>query len=626
MGPNDTLPVGEAEEYAPDKLPAPMTAEEVVAAISDGYLAPGVNSAIGRQYARLKKREEGIEDDKDTETHVPSDEELRGGYVDDTGKWISHATAYKSLRKGEKALNDQTQHNEGYRRKMQTKFMTLSQIVARRQELIKKDEQGREAGIDTSIDDTELDAITGNQRKTKQEKIEEQRQRLHDQNSKVRVDLEAAKKRVNRQRYAGTGTYEQQATVKTIISQANNNFETAEEMLERLQLDDVASDSTIEDDLERDEVGVRKSPEYLSSLLSHDHTGIEMNKFSSMLSEMKQQNHLHTMSKEALPPGYEAAIKGATSSKQAREAAGIYIGNTNVYSSAHDRLVRYQEEVKQFKNTGDRVQKLANRMGALSGQMELMQYGALLKPLFKNISKVAQRLGAGPEGPHDKVEGMKEQLEAQQREMRPDTANDSKASRTSMTKTPRVQTRNSRTPIADVPQRKSYVESGRLGAGRIEFTDDSGDYALEPEPTPRSPTLEEIRCRARKKEKEFAKATYIMDETDVYIRRQLDMPKPPKQPVVPPPYTLPDEQELRQALQEDSPDSNAVSPRNILRNCLKKTERRSGASRHINWTLFDEINDAKTQLSERIKRPQTWKEREEQKEKLHARREAEYQA
>eukprot|EP01138_Halocafeteria_seosinensis_P009617 gb/GECG01009827.1/.p1 GENE.gb/GECG01009827.1/~~gb/GECG01009827.1/.p1 ORF type:complete len:635 (+),score=106.24 gb/GECG01009827.1/:1-1905(+) len=619
MGPGETLAAGEAEEYAPDRLPAPMTSEEIVGAISDGYLAPGVNSSIGREYARLKRQEEDSEPvDNDKPRQRDPEDDARGGYVDDTGKWISSTEAHNSLRRAAKEYTRETHRassrgeNDANAPQINRKYLSLSQIVERRLMLADPKKTDYNSHPHAVADGEELDDLTNDGRTNLREKLDEEYRKRHDQSRRVRVDLKESRKRVNATRFAGTGPDEIKEPSKQKVVGQGNTFETAEEMLQRIELEDAGSDSTLEDDLPDGVERPQVPPEYVHTLMSYSQgEGSGLNKFNTVLSDLDRRQMLQEQQNSNLPPGYEAAIKAGNSSSQAGKAAGIYVGNTSVTSSAHDRLLKYQNEVAEFKNTGNRVQALANRMGALSGQMELMQYGALLKPLFKNISRLTQRLGAGPEGPHDKVEAMKAKLEERNANS---TARSSDRARSNIQSSSAANSSRPRTkPTLDIPIRKSYAESGRLGQGQLQFTDDSGNYLLEPSVTPRSPTVDEIKARARSKEKQFKEARYVMDETEVAVRRQLGMPNPPKQTVIPPPYTLPDEDELRGVLLEESSQRKPPT-QDVLKDAVKQTRRKPSKVSQIDWTLFDEIQNAKEDLAKRLNRPQTIKEKHEAEE------------
>lgn len=56
-----------------------------------------------------------------------------------------------------------------------------------------------------------------------------------------------------------------------------------------------------------------------------------------------------------------------------------------------------EKEIAEFNQLGSRVQRLADTLGAISGAMEMQQYGALLKPIFSNMESLMTRLGAAPQ-------------------------------------------------------------------------------------------------------------------------------------------------------------------------------------------------------------------------------------
>jgi hypothetical protein len=98
----------------------------------------------------------------------------------------------------------------------------------------------------------------------------------------------------------------------------------------------------------------------------------------------------------ALPPGMLAARRANAAAAIARARVNGTVGETDVQDKRAERRKAIEEEIAEFNRQGARVQKLADKLGAVSGVMELAQYSTLLKPLFDTMNKLSERLGAAP--------------------------------------------------------------------------------------------------------------------------------------------------------------------------------------------------------------------------------------
>lgn len=93
-----------------------------------------------------------------------------------------------------------------------------------------------------------------------------------------------------------------------------------------------------------------------------------------------------------LAPGLAGARAGAAAAAIAMARAKGTIGHTNVRSTAVDMAETRKEEQKSMDIQSLRIGQLAGQISAVSAQAELMQYGALAKPLMDGISTLAQHL------------------------------------------------------------------------------------------------------------------------------------------------------------------------------------------------------------------------------------------
>jgi len=99
----------------------------------------------------------------------------------------------------------------------------------------------------------------------------------------------------------------------------------------------------------------------------------------------------------SLPPGMLASRRAGAAATIAKARALGLVGGTVVQDRRAERRQAIELEIAEFNRQGDRVQKLADKLGAVSGAMETQQYGALLKPLFDNMGKLMERLNVTPD-------------------------------------------------------------------------------------------------------------------------------------------------------------------------------------------------------------------------------------
>ena len=86
-----------------------------------------------------------------------------------------------------------------------------------------------------------------------------------------------------------------------------------------------------------------------------------------------------------MPPGLLAARRAEAASTIARARATGMVGHTLVAGRREERRLEIEAEMDEFRRMGSRVQMLTEKLGAVSGAAETMQYGALLKPMFTNM-------------------------------------------------------------------------------------------------------------------------------------------------------------------------------------------------------------------------------------------------
>ena len=179
-----------------------------------------------------------------------------------------------------------------------------------------------------------------------------------------------------------------------------------------------------------------------------------------------------------MPPGLAAARRAEAAATLAQAQAEGRIGRTQVNSSAAEKQELAEKELAEFQRVGHRVHSLVDKLGAMSGQMELVQYGALLKPAFGAMAKVMDKLGAGPKGPHDKAA---ESKAAHMQRMRGRLAK-------AATKTDGLGG-ESCPSLPTVPEELlqpslGFGEAGGLGDDEVRFTADDGDVFIQPVPAP----------------------------------------------------------------------------------------------------------------------------------------------
>ena len=95
-----------------------------------------------------------------------------------------------------------------------------------------------------------------------------------------------------------------------------------------------------------------------------------------------------------LAPGLAGARAGAAASVIAASRAKGTIGQTNVRKTALDRAEMRTKEQETMDRQSIRIQQLTQKIAAVSGQAELLQYGALTKPLMDGMATLQQHLMA----------------------------------------------------------------------------------------------------------------------------------------------------------------------------------------------------------------------------------------
>lgn len=97
---------------------------------------------------------------------------------------------------------------------------------------------------------------------------------------------------------------------------------------------------------------------------------------------------------DRLPPGLEGARRGAAAATIASSAVKGTIGHTLVQKTKLDRdEIRLKEE-KEMNATSARISQLESQVAAVAGQAELVQYGALTKPLMDGMASLMTHLMA----------------------------------------------------------------------------------------------------------------------------------------------------------------------------------------------------------------------------------------
>ena len=170
--------------------------------------------------------------------------------------------------------------------------------------------------------------------------------------------------------------------------------------------------------------------------------------------------------KAKMPPGLQAARDADAAFTLAKARAQGRIGRTSVRSTAADRKAAAEEEQKKFDQVGDRVNSLVEKLGALSGQMETIQYGAMLKPAFGVMAKVMNKIGAGPKGAFDPAGELRERQQLEQKSA----------------------LLGSESSVSVDPVHQAYGPSGGLGdSDVVHFRDAQGSHFVQPKPKLLSP-------------------------------------------------------------------------------------------------------------------------------------------
>jgi len=95
-----------------------------------------------------------------------------------------------------------------------------------------------------------------------------------------------------------------------------------------------------------------------------------------------------------LPPGLAGARRGAAAATIASSRRRGVVGTSAVISHAAEKAAMRREELAVMDSSSSRVNSLAARVAALTGQAELVQYGALAKPLMDGMAALAMQLTA----------------------------------------------------------------------------------------------------------------------------------------------------------------------------------------------------------------------------------------
>ena len=223
----------------------------------------------------------------------------------------------------------------------------------------------------------------------------------------------------------------------------------------------VAEAMSLAQSLGQGSTGARALPAYIVCQLA----AASKQEISAMNTEVRELQRkqakaaLLRAQKARLPPGLLGAREAQAASEQASAKAHGHVGRTQVRTDREERMANALAELKSFSVVGDRVARLVDKMGALSGQMEMVQYGALTKPLFSAMNKFSSKLGAGADGPvvppppGAVAEG-------------DDDPGLSKST-------------------VDIPTRQGFNDAGGLGPEKVDFTRNDGGHFVAPRaPTP----------------------------------------------------------------------------------------------------------------------------------------------
>ncbi len=218
-------------------------------------------------------------------------------------------------------------------------------------------------------------------------------------------------------------------------------------------------------------------PDYLYSMMG-DSAHEDIGSFNPGVMEKQKLVDAAYKDRELLakmPPGLQAARDADAARTLARAKVEGRIGRTTIRNTAADRKAAAEEEKEKFDQVGARVNSLVEKLGALSGQMETIQYGAMLKPAFGVMAKVMNKIGAGPKGTFDPAGDLKQRQHLQQQSAllgkEPEDTTD--------------------------PVHAAYGPSGGLGdTDVVRFEDDQGSHFVHPKPKPLSPRSQ---VKARRK-------------------------------------------------------------------------------------------------------------------------------
>ncbi|KAA0159602.1 hypothetical protein FNF28_05806 [Cafeteria roenbergensis] len=155
--------------------------------------------------------------------------------------------------------------------------------------------------------------------------------------------------------------------------------------------------SRFEDEVVRARHGLGRMPAFMRSGLVSAQVGEQDKVAGTRASALQAQERQALGALASLPPGLLAAKRAGAAAAIARARAEGTVGETAVRNRRAERRAAIEEEIAEFNRQGVRVQRLADRLGAVSGAMETQQYGALLKPLFKSMGRLMSRLNADPQ-------------------------------------------------------------------------------------------------------------------------------------------------------------------------------------------------------------------------------------
>lgn len=96
----------------------------------------------------------------------------------------------------------------------------------------------------------------------------------------------------------------------------------------------------------------------------------------------------------SLPPGLAGARRGAAAATIAASRAKGTVSHTQVTSTAQDKAGDRSREVSIMGAASARMDSLAAKVAAVNAQAELMQYGALAKPLMDGMAHLSMSLAA----------------------------------------------------------------------------------------------------------------------------------------------------------------------------------------------------------------------------------------